>query len=1113
MPPSARSAVAAPRLQPWQWLEGARAWLGRGHLPPLLILGVLDLLMLRNLLFTSGPPASIDSGFTYSLLPYFSEHGAHTFTGWLSWPLGQVQNYSAYWLLATAQGLIHNPVLLYKAAILVTVGVATAGAYGFAYWLSGSRLGAAVASGLYVFAPFSVAAWLAGHLDVAISYAVGPIAVWMLWVSLKTGSRLAMVVLGFAGSALYLLTVGQGAYWMLPVLAVLATEVVRSVRRRSWQAMRGRLGITAAISLGTFVVSSAVQLLPLAAGVKAPFIRGDTHYYIEDLSIHSKYSLSIFDNVLGVPREVWLSHDTTIAASPFTSVSFRVAAFGLLVIALIAPIRRPNRVTLVLMGSTFAAWLLASGPDGPLHPIYRFLYDHVPYFSLLRAPNRWLMVSVLGLAMLTALAIGGLRGSRPTRTWLGFQRNPGTRIAIWAICLGAFTGAYGLFQGLPTWQPPPTYAEAYSSLRSDRSDWRILTTPFFQTWMRAGSQYGTDLALTADLGQTSTLWHGRSTLGRGGWDQRAGRFATYLYELTAQGTSSNITKLLGAVGVKYIGLDPHPAREVVGGQNAFFRRQAGLEPVSHSGNVAVYRNAYALPQAFLARENCVIAGGFPVLGDLAEQRYFRFDRIGLRFADQIAALGGADALRRALSGASCVIVGSGGRDALTALLASSSVVYASRVAPSSWARAETSPSLDVGAEPSTEVAVPPGESLRGTLRAAAPGVYQVWVAGLRAVDQKPLHLTIDGKDGRTMPLSATTGAGIRWVKSAPIAMESGSHRFELRNTAAPDGLNAQLTKVALVNVETAKRPLPPSSATFVDEQGGAGPTDLGAVGLGRPLVESRWRLNHAAGFVKIAPRAGPGLDIQVIRGNRRYYTLARAEATGAISAAHPFAIRFQGSGSGRAFYLNALFDEHGRSLAGFRFVDSIKGPRTFVFSPLDPSSGSAVPDWSSVKAFTLSTSSKGAWSEGVSIEGPFEVPSLDLTPRFHARGKPGYPFPTGVGGGYALDPRNQVINDRVKLSRYLDRGLLVFTQAYHPMWRLSGQGGQTDHTMALGFANAYSLDEPFENGSLKFTGAGYARAGTVISLIAWALALAFGARVLGTRRSRNYFKEWSRADT
>src|SRR5207245_9864115 len=112
------AAVAAPSAPSWGWLDDARALVGKGYGPPLVVLTILDLLMLRNLLLTSGPPASIDSGFTYSLLPFFSDHNTHAFTGWLSWPLGQVQHYSAYWLLAAAQAVIHNPILLYQLAIL-----------------------------------------------------------------------------------------------------------------------------------------------------------------------------------------------------------------------------------------------------------------------------------------------------------------------------------------------------------------------------------------------------------------------------------------------------------------------------------------------------------------------------------------------------------------------------------------------------------------------------------------------------------------------------------------------------------------------------------------------------------------------------------------------------------------------------------------------------------------------------------------------------------------------------------------------------------------------------------------------------------------------------------
>ena len=54
---------------------------------------------------------------------------------------------------------------------------------------------------------------------------------------------------------------------------------------------------------------------------------------------------------------------------------------------------------------------------------------------------------------------------------------------------------------------------------------------------------------------------------------------------------------------------------------------------------------------------------------------------------------------------------------------------------------------------------------------------------------------------------------------------------------------------------------------------------------------------------------------------------------------------------------------------------------------------------------------------------------------------------------------------------------------------------------------------PVQHASLKFAGAGYARTGMGISLLAWALALAFGARIFATRKSRDFFKQWGGGET
>ena len=644
-----------------------RAWaaVARGHLLPLALLGFLVVMMLRHLLFTGGVPASMDSGFLYSRLPLFDRYGMTGFSVWLPDSFGQVQQYSVYWLLAAFNGVFHNPLAVYKGAVLATVLVAAWGSYGLAHWLSGSRLAATIAAGLYVFSPFSVAIWLVGHLDVGISYAVGPLALWALWAALRSGRTAPMVGLGLAGSALFLLTTGQGIYWLLPMGLIAAFELTSQSRTHHKRIVLRRVALTAGVSALVFVLASAVQLIPYAAGAKAPFVSGGSHYYIQQLSVHAKYSLPLQDDVLGVPQATrYLSPDVTIAASGLDGVLYKVVAVALLAIALAALATRRRRSALALLPAVLIAWLLASGPNGPIGPVYHELYDHLPFFSFLRVPNRWLMVSTLGLSMLTALTIASLQETTFDRERSRRSRELGARVVVLAACLGLFAGSYGLIHGLPTRKPPADYAEAYSTLRADHRDWRILTTPYYQSWMDSNDQPGFPVIYASDLGHTSTYWHAHPGLDRGGWDPRAARFATYLSELTEQGTSRSLTKLLGAVGVKYVGVDPHRAMEVVSGQNPFFERQAGLSQVERAGNVRIYRNRYALPQGFHVGTSCLISGGFHVLGDLAEQPSFRFDRVGVRFADQIAALNGRGALASALASSSCLILAPGGRQAL-----------------------------------------------------------------------------------------------------------------------------------------------------------------------------------------------------------------------------------------------------------------------------------------------------------------------------------------------------------------------------------------------------------------------------------------------------------------
>ena len=317
------------------------------HLPFALVAVATTVVLFRPWI-AGGLPGGVDSGFLYSTLPLFSIYGATSFTVWLPIPFGQVQQYSIYWFLAMLMVLTRSAVVTYDVVAIALALATLAIVYGCTFWLTRNRLAGGVAAALYATSPIVVTQWLDGHLDMQSSIALGPLAVWMVLVVIRTGSRTAALALGLCASALLLLTTGQAAYWLLPIATLGVVEVVRVVRHD-----RGVLGRTAkglAIATTTFVLASAVQLVPLLAGSKAPFLDASSSFYIESLAVHAKYSLSLVSNVLGMPREAWLPAGLHMGAVPFNSIWYGAYVAMVLVLAASAVRTRQRALAITLLG-------------------------------------------------------------------------------------------------------------------------------------------------------------------------------------------------------------------------------------------------------------------------------------------------------------------------------------------------------------------------------------------------------------------------------------------------------------------------------------------------------------------------------------------------------------------------------------------------------------------------------------------------------------------------------------------------------------------------------------------------------------------------------------------
>jgi len=1052
------------------------------HLAPLTVLGLANLVMLRHILFGHGLPAGVDSAFLYSALPYYVGHGLSLFTVWLPGPLGEVQQYSLYWALASVAAVLGHPLAVYKGAMATVVAATSATSYGFAFRMSGDRIASACAALLYSFAPFAIAQWLDGHLNVQIAYAVGPLALWSLSNALRTGRARPAVALGASGAALFLLTTGQGIYWLLPLGLVFVREVLFGPTR-GFVAIR-RASRTLGIAAAAFLALAAVQLIPYLLGAKAPFVGGGGSYYIEQLSIHEKYSLPFLDGVAGAPREIYLPGTQGVGSAAFAEWQLQILGLVVAGVGIAAIATRRWREALPLAVAAMIAWLLAAGPLGPAGGAYVFLYDHISTLRFLRVPNRWLMVSTLSVSTMTAVTLAEMRRAAPLHARRFVRRAPKRLIAIIVLAMFA-CGARAFVPGLTTWEPPRAYATAYGSIAHDRTDWRILTTPFFQSWMEGGGTLDNGQAITADLGYTSSYWHHHAVLGRGGWDPRASRFAQYLYELVKQGTTTSLPKLLGAIDVKYVAIDPATAIESVAGQNVFIRRQQGLRRVIAAGGIEIFRNEEAVAPVFEARTACVVAGGLSVLGDLASEPGFEFTRLVPLFADQLVATGGLDALRREIKATQCLVVAPGGLDALHILLTENSSYALADVAPKAWARTQTSPSLDVAADPSISVSAPTGGSFVLRPRIRHGGWRRIWILGLRDRGQPDLEVSVDGRDAMRLSLRASLGAGYRWEATRPVFLIPGHHRITVRVAGVP-GSFAQLTRAALTPSDARRTDIGVPSADVVRDEAGATPVSPVALRVLRPLLRTPWHGLGAPTHVEVTRSGSAGAIVHIRRGGRRYFTLATADAR-AVDPFHAWALRFRGSGDGRTYYLNVVFEGARDQSFGFRFRDTSRRLRTILLSPLQPSFSSLSPDWAHIAGFTFSSSTKRRVGHSLYLSGPFET-SVDLRPRFSANAA------RLLGATWARDTatfavETRGLRDGVRIPGTVPNGYLVVTQSYNPNWKL--HGASAEHIVALGFANGYALRQPARHVELTYGIARIARAATLATGTAWAVALGF----------------------
>lgn len=267
-------------------------------------------------------------------------------------------------------------------------------AAGGARLVGGDRTSRTAAGLLYAFNPFTFDRLAVGQIGLLLGYAFLPFAVRaLLAIKPRDATTLARGALWWAIVG----TLSVHFLWIVGV-AALCTILVRR-QPRGLLALAFTAALVAVLSSYLFFAQLGQQR-PLTVGasdVAAYATRADPH-------------LGLYVNVLGLygfwrqgPR---LPKDVVHVWPYLLAVILLIAVVGAWS-ALRVPGRRQLASVLLLSGT--ASYFLALGTQGPTGWLFRFLFDHVPLFQVMREPQKFLCLTALAYAVLFGWGVQWLR--------------------------------------------------------------------------------------------------------------------------------------------------------------------------------------------------------------------------------------------------------------------------------------------------------------------------------------------------------------------------------------------------------------------------------------------------------------------------------------------------------------------------------------------------------------------------------------------------------------------------------------------------------------------------------------------------------------------------------
>lgn len=488
----------------------------------------------------------------------------------------------------------------------------------------------------YMFNTFVVVKWNRGELITLFSYGSLPLFLTLVERGLKGPLTVRFLLFFICSMFFFPVTLGHSADFLIVTGIIGAFTLWRVAANFSPAVLKraGLLLLTAALSSAWW----AVPLLSALGGGGA----GITSFTTNELDMVNYYSK--WASLLNIMK-LWFSpmYDTSVE---FGTQFYRPGTLLFPLIGFSALLFRRDSTVLFFSGLALTGLWLSKGTSSPAPWVYEWMYRHIPYFFIFRAPSRYFpLIYTLSLAVLIGYSTGfASAGVKMIAKKTSLRLVPGAAVAALIFFsswpLFSRTTIFRTVQGDLLYPSvfidiPEYYGELNSWLKSREGYFRV-------------HSFVTDSYLNYDWGYSSTdimpkvievpqtlKFHQELVFGSNGFHdlmETAGRdFWNWEYGRTA--------KTLSLLSVGYITVVDDVMRRYLPDSNYYeilesdLENEPGLKVAARIGKAAVYENAYKLPHIFAVRKAQFVFGGTSSITTLSLTEHL--DSPALIFIDRL----------------------------------------------------------------------------------------------------------------------------------------------------------------------------------------------------------------------------------------------------------------------------------------------------------------------------------------------------------------------------------------------------------------------------------------------------------------------------------------------